>query len=102
VGQDGSRRQLEIVFKAKLDLLCAVIPHFLDDLYDTRNVSVLFDSGAFTFWNAGEPPQRASDLARICERAARWCDPRFREVWFITLDVMAGRAGPRSDIGGSQ
>jgi hypothetical protein len=63
------------------------------DLYDTRNVSVLFDSGAFTFWNAGEPPQRASDLARICERAARWCDPRFREVWFITLDVMPGAPG---------
>ena len=60
------------------------------DLHDTSNVSVLFDSGAFTAWNAGEPAQEASELARIYEYAARWCDQRFRETWFITLDVLPG------------
>ena len=60
------------------------------DLHDTSNVSVLFDSGAFTAWNAGEPAQEASELASIYEYAARWCDQRFRETWFISLDVLPG------------
>jgi hypothetical protein len=63
------------------------------DLYDTRNMSVLFDSGAFTAWTKGEPPPKASELARSYEYAARLCDPRFREVWFVNLDHMPGVPG---------
>lgn len=60
------------------------------DLYDTRRISVMFNSGAYSAWNAGDPPAKASDLGRMYENAARWCDGRFREVWFITLDVLPG------------
>jgi hypothetical protein len=58
--------------------------------HDLRNTEVMFDSGAFTAWNAGEPPLKASKLARLYERAARRCDGKFKNVWFISLDVMPG------------
>jgi hypothetical protein len=50
----------------------------------------MFDSGAFSAWQAGEPPLKASELAKIYEQAARWCEGKFKATWFITLDVMPG------------
>ena len=37
-----------------------------------------------------EPAQTASQLAKVHERVARWCDSRFRECLFISLDVLPG------------
>ena len=60
------------------------------EAFDTSNLSVMFDSGAFTAWNAGDPPLKAFALGKMYERVARWCDSRFRECWFISLDVLPG------------
>ena len=60
------------------------------EAFDTGNVSVMFDSGAFTAWKVREPAQTASQLAKVHERVARWCDSRFRECLFISLDVLPG------------
>jgi hypothetical protein len=58
--------------------------------HDLSATEVMFDSGAFSAWQAGEPALKANELAKIYERAARWCDQRFRECWFISLDVLPG------------
>jgi hypothetical protein len=60
------------------------------DRFDLSQTEAMFDSGAFTAWQAGDPPLKASELAKIYERAARWCEGKVKAAWFITLDVMPG------------
>jgi hypothetical protein len=66
--------------------------------YDLSQTEVMSDSGAFTAWNAGEPPLKALGLARLCERMARWCEGKFKATWFINLDVMPGRDASPEEI----
>jgi hypothetical protein len=64
---------------------------------DFRDTEIMFDSGAFTAWTKGEPSQTAEQLGEMYQKAARWCEKRFKNVWFITLDVMPGRPRPVRD-----
>ena len=60
------------------------------DRFDLSQTEAMFDSGAFTAWQAGHPPLKASKLARRYERAARWCEGKLKAAWFISLDVLPG------------
>src|SRR5215472_10954584 len=58
--------------------------------YDNKSTEVMFDSGAFTAWYNGEPAMKAEELLATYVKAARWCEGRFKNAWFITLDVIPG------------
>jgi len=57
---------------------------------DTSDMGVMFDSGAFTAWSQGEEQPKVQDLLRIYCSALRYCEHKFKHVWFISLDVIPG------------
>jgi len=65
----------------------------ISDARDTSNMSVMFDSGAFTAWSKGEPDPDVRTLLKIYKNALKWCLPKFKGVWFISLDKIPGAPG---------
>jgi hypothetical protein len=60
---------------------------------DCSNMEVMFDSGAFTAWMKGE---RAIDVYPLRDKYRefdRLCSNRFKDVHFISLDIIPGRPG---------
>jgi hypothetical protein len=72
---------------------------FRSEKFDCSNMELMMDSGAFTAWVKEEP---AIDVHEVLDRY-RWVDRlaanRFRNIWYVTLDVIPGVPGrkPTSD-----
>jgi hypothetical protein len=65
----------------------------IGDARDTSNMSVMFDSGAFTAWSKNEADPDVNHLLRVYKRALSVCEKRFKDVWFISLDKIPGSPG---------
>jgi hypothetical protein len=58
----------------------------------------VFDSGAYTARKADYPPLKASELERLYERAARWCEGKLKAAWFVNLDKMPKRDASPEEV----
>jgi hypothetical protein len=61
--------------------------------FDTSNMELMFDSGAFTAWTKQEPPIDVNWLLDQYLKFDRRAGDRFKIVWFISLDVIPGALG---------
>lgn len=68
----------------------------IESARDPHDMSIMFDSGAFTAWSKGEEQPKVDNLLRTYTSALKFCEPRFKEVWFISLDVIPGSKGSGS------
>jgi hypothetical protein len=60
---------------------------------DTSNVTIMFDSGAFTAWKRKEKDIEVRDLLARLKKAFKYCEGRFKEVFAISLDKIPGTPG---------
>jgi hypothetical protein len=61
--------------------------------FDTSEMELMFDSGAFTAWTKGEPP---SDVYPLRDQYRKFDDlarDRFKALWLVSLDVIPGAYG---------
>jgi hypothetical protein len=68
------------------------------DRFNLGQTEAMFDSGAYTARNADHPSLKASELARLYERAARWCEGKLKAAWFVNLDEMPKRDASPEEI----
>jgi hypothetical protein len=61
--------------------------------FDTRDIEVMFDSGAFTAWTKEHDAIDVYWLLKQYRRFDALCGRRFKAVWFISLDVIPGSPG---------
>jgi hypothetical protein len=61
--------------------------------FDTSNMEVMLDSGAFSAWTKGEPPIDVRWLLDQYRRFDRLTGDRFKLVWYLNLDVIPGAYG---------
>lgn len=52
----------------------------------------MFDSGAYTSWQAGKPI-KLDDLCRLYDEMLRLLSPKAKKCWLINLDVIPGKRG---------
>lgn len=60
---------------------------------DHKEMKIMFDSGAFTAWNNGDPAPKVENLLKMYKGAIKVCGTDFKEVWFISLDQIPGVPG---------
>lgn len=60
---------------------------------DTDDMELMLDSGAFTAWSKGEPAPNVYELLKLYKRVLAYCGPKFKAVWFISLDCIPGSPG---------
>jgi hypothetical protein len=65
----------------------------VQNVRDTSNITIMFDSGAFTAWKRKEKDIEVTDLLSRLKRAFRYCEGRFKEVYAISLDKIPGESG---------
>lgn len=58
---------------------------------DTREIGLMFDSGAFTVWTKDEPDIEVRELLRVYASAFKNLKDKFKEIWFINLDKIPGK-----------
>ena len=59
---------------------------------DTKDITLLLDSGAFTAWKRKEPDIAVADLAKSF-RGVMKLQKEFKDIFFISLDVIPGQPG---------
>jgi hypothetical protein len=67
--------------------------------FDTSDMEVMIDSGAFTAWTQGEPAIEVRPLLDLYRWVDRLTGNRFKVVWFISLDVIPGVPGRKPTDG---
>jgi hypothetical protein len=60
---------------------------------DTSDITLMFDSGAFTAWKRKEKDIEVRDLLDRLKKAFKYCEGRFKEVFAISLDKIPGQPG---------
>jgi hypothetical protein len=58
--------------------------------FDTSNMEIMVDSGAFTAWTQEEPAIDVRPLLDLYRWVDGLCGSRFKAVWFVSLDVIPG------------
>jgi hypothetical protein len=61
--------------------------------FDTSDMELMVDSGAFTAWNKEDPAIDVHPLLDLYRWVDRLAGNRFKAVWFISLDVIPGVPG---------
>ena len=65
----------------------------VEAIRDTKDITLLFDSGAFTAWKRKEPDIPVADLARTLRNAFKYCEGKYKNAYAITLDKIPGVPG---------
>jgi hypothetical protein len=65
----------------------------VQNVRDTSDVTLMFDSGAFTAWKRKEKDIEVKDLLSVLKKAMKYCEGRFKEVFAISLDKIPGQPG---------
>lgn len=66
----------------------------IDYAKDVENVNLIIDSGAFSVWNMGGKLD-VNDYIKFLKDFEKEHMSKFKEVWFVNLDVIPGNAGDR-------
>jgi hypothetical protein len=65
----------------------------VQNVRDTKEVTLLFDSGAFTAWKRKEKDIEVQDLLGVLKKAFKYADEKFKAVYAISLDKIPGKPG---------